>query len=89
MGLKFGLLGLDIDRRRHAKPDGSRNSPQRAVLLFRCVKIKTALVLVFFGIPGFQQQVSKEMEFGRGIWTSGQCRKEKKTTPTSKSLAKH
>ncbi|XP_066305665.1 uncharacterized protein [Miscanthus floridulus] len=32
----------------------------------------------------FQQQVSKEMEFGTGIWTSGHGRKEKKTTPTTK-----
>jgi len=63
-----------------------------AVLLLSCVKIKTTLVLlimVFFGILGFQQQVSKEMEFGTGIWTSGHGRKEKKTTPTSKSPAKH
>jgi hypothetical protein len=45
--------------------------------------------MVFFDIPGFQQQVSKEIESGTGIWTSGQCRKEKKTTPTSKSPAKH
>jgi hypothetical protein len=45
--------------------------------------------MVFFGIPAFQQQVSKEMEFETGIWTSGHCRKEKKTTPTSKSLDKH
>ncbi|CAD6260347.1 unnamed protein product [Miscanthus lutarioriparius] len=57
-----------------------------AVLLLSCVKIKTTLVLlimVFFGILGFQQQVSKEMEFGTGIWTSGHGRKEKKTTPTT------
>jgi hypothetical protein len=47
------------------------------------------LIMVFFGILGFQQQVSKEMEFGTGIWTSGYGRKEKKTTPTSKSPAKH
>jgi hypothetical protein len=45
--------------------------------------------MVFFGPVGLQQQFSEEMEFGTGIWTSGQCRKEKKTTPTSKSLAKH
>jgi len=45
--------------------------------------------MVFFGILGFQQQVSKEMEFVTGIWTSGHGRKEKKTTPTSKSPAKH
>ncbi|CAD6244088.1 unnamed protein product [Miscanthus lutarioriparius] len=31
---------------------------------------------------GFQQQVSKEMKFGTGIWTSGHDKKEKKTTPT-------
>jgi hypothetical protein len=45
--------------------------------------------MVFFGILGFQQQVSKEMEFGAGIWTSRYGRKEKKITPTSKSPAKH
>jgi hypothetical protein len=45
--------------------------------------------MAFFGTAGFQQQVSKKMEFGTGIWTSGQCRKEKKTTPTSKSPGKH
>jgi len=31
--------------------------------------------MVFFGIPGFQQQVSKEMEFGTGIWASGHKQK--------------
>jgi hypothetical protein len=40
------------------------------------VKIKAALVLLldnygFFGVPGYQQQVSKEMEFGTGIWRYG------------------
>jgi len=63
-----------------------------AVLLLSCVKINTTLVLlimIFFDILGFQQQVGKEMEFVTGIWTSGHGRKEKKTTPTSKSPAKH
>jgi hypothetical protein len=34
-------------------------------MLLRCVKIKTALVLLLanYDIPGFQQQVSKEIEF--------------------------
>jgi hypothetical protein len=61
-----------------------------AELLLICVKVNTTivfLIVVFFGFPGFQQQVSKGMLFGTGIQTSGQCRKEKKTTPTSKSPA--
>jgi len=47
------------------------------------------LIMVFCGVPGFQQQASKEMEFGTTTWTSRQCRKEKKPTPTSNSLSKH
>ena len=54
------------------------------MLLLSCVKIKTTLVLlimVFFGILGFQQQVGKEIEFGTGIWTSGHAEKRRKQLP--------
>ena len=55
-----------------------------AVLLLSCVKIKTTLVLlimVFFGILGFQQQVRKKWSLGQEYGLLNMAEKRRKQLP--------